>query len=225
MITEQRIEQNKQDFLTILRSLSETRFPKENVEKLISVIETRTDFFIAPASSIYHSNYKGGLCEHTLNVYRLLKDLNTMVQFHKSTNLPNEVVDAIKLKQAYPDDTIIIVGLLHDLCKVNTYNMVVKNKKDKNGQWVKYGGYEKNDPFPYGHGEKSVAIISKFLDLNQDEMLAIRWHLGMYEGGMYSGETKYTYHKAIADFPIVSMMVCADFLASQTLEAVYIPVE
>ena len=128
------------------------------------------DFFTAPASTRFHSNYEGGLCEHSVKVYHCLKDRLFM----------DEECD-------YSDETIAIVALLHDVCKVNCYKKDVKNKKI-DGQWVQQDYWAFDEKFPCGdHADKSVIILQNFMKLEPDEILAIRAHMGEYDSATKGG--------------------------------------
>ena len=92
-------------------------------------------------------------------------------------------------------------------------------KKDETGRWVSYPGYELKEEFPFGHGEKSCIIISWFMKLKQEELLAIRWHMGMFECGEYGSSTRASYRKAMEKSPLVCLLQMADMLSANCLEA------
>jgi len=145
----------KNEIISLLKSVK-----REGIDKLIDFLE-RTDFFEAPASTKFHNNFKGGLAEHSLNVYKELKDLT---------------------KGEWSEETLIVVGILHDLCKVNTYKVEMRNKKNPDtGVWYQEPYYSTEDMMPLGHGEKSVLLISEFIKLTKEELYAIRWHMGGFE--------------------------------------------
>ena len=127
---------------------------REGIENLIAFIE-KTDFFTAPASTRFHGCYEGGLLEHSLKVYEIL-----------DYKIKNNVIDLF-----VPEDTIIITALLHDICKVNFYKVDYRNAKNS----------RVDDTIPYGHGEKSVMMISEYIKLTSEEKYAIRWHMGFTE--------------------------------------------
>lgn len=154
---------NKKDFIRLLRDTK-----RDGIEDLIKWLDTKTDFFIAPASTKYHLSCKGGLLQHSLNV---LDQLVIQASMEVSDeDLSQEMIN-----------TIAIVALLHDVCKANFYIEKEKNVKNEKGDWIKEPFYTINDSFPVGHGEKSVILIQKFIDLTDDEILAIRWHMGAFE--------------------------------------------
>lgn len=147
----------KEKMLELLKSIN-----REGMDKLILFLE-KTDFFEAPASTRFHGCYEGGLVEHSIKVYEILSD-----KIEKS-DLEIE------------SDTIKIVSLLHDICKLNYYKVEYRNAKNKNGEWEKVPYYTVDDTIPYGHGEKSVMMLSEFISLTNEEKYAIRWHMGFTE--------------------------------------------
>jgi len=137
---------------------------REGMENVVNFL-VDSDFFSAPASSKFHGAEIGGLVRHSLNVMKTMKSLNREME-----------------KNYYDSDTITIVGLLHDVCKVNTY----KPNLLKSGELSTSKPYKKEDKFPIGHGEKSVIILLGLgLELTNDEMLAIRYHMNMFDDGGY----------------------------------------
>lgn len=165
------------------------------------LLSDSSDFFTAPASTRYHGAYEGGLCEHSINVYECMKDY-----------LERErVKDAYGLE--YSDETIALVALLHDLCKINLYRTSYRNAKNEMGVWEKVPYFEYHDTLPYGHGEKSVYIISGFMRLTREEAFAIRWHMG------FSGEeNKNTIGKALEMYPLALAAHIADMEATFLME-------
>jgi hypothetical protein len=137
---------------------------RDGIDHLVEYLETKTDYFTAPASTIHHLNEAEGLLQHSLNVCNELQGLtHTQGLTWKDESSP------------------IIIGLFHDLCKTNFYNPVEKFRKDSDGKWEKYLGYEVKDRFPLGHAEKSIILLQAFLKLTPEEILCIRWHMGAYE--------------------------------------------
>ena len=184
-----------------------TEIYKENItrpgsERLLDyLLSENSDFFVAPASTKYHSAYEGGLCQHSINVYECLK----------------EYCDRKRVRNMYglniSDESIAIVGLLHDICKINTYETSFRNVKNDQGVWEKVPYFSFNDNLPYGHGEKSVYIISGFMRLTREEAFAIRWHMG------FSGEeNKNTIGKALEMFPLALAVNIADMEATFLME-------
>lgn len=147
---------NKEKFINLLLSTN-----REGIEKFIKWLDG-TDFFTAPASTRFHSNYEGGLCQHSLNVYEIFKK---KCQDNK-----------VEMKE----DNIIIAALLHDICKANFYVETTRNVK-KDGKWIQVPYYTVEDQNPLGHGEKSCLILQTFINLTKEELYCIRWHMGGYE--------------------------------------------
>ena len=171
-------------------------------DKLLEYLQSdRSDFFTAPASTRFHGAYEGGLCEHSMNVY------DCLCSYLERERVKNEYgLD-------YSEETIAIVALLHDICKVNLYKTSKRNKKDESGKWIEVPYYEYNDTLPYGHGEKSVYIVSGFMKLTREEAMAIRWHMG------FSGEENVnTIGKALEMYPLALAAHIADMEATFYVE-------
>ncbi len=148
--------------------LYKTHIHREGADKLLEYLDSpASDFFTAPASTKFHNNVPGGLLSHSLNVY------DCLVSYYKSERR----TELFGLSDV-PDETLAVVALLHDLCKVNVYRETMRNVKDANGVWKQVPYYEFKDELPYGHGEKSVYIISGFMRLSREEAFAIRYHMG-----------------------------------------------
>ena len=177
----------KEKFIELLRSTN-----RGGIENLIDFLD-RTDFFTAPASTRFHNSFEGGLLAHSLNVYTALKKL---------------------VGSEWPEDTIILVSLLHDICKVNMYKVDYRNKKDETGTWVKEPYYTTDDLMPLGHGEKSVMLISEFIKLTKEELYAIRWHMGGFEPKENHGYLSKAYEK----YPLAVYTHMADIMATYILE-------
>ena len=173
---------------------------REGADKLLEYIESKTDFFTAPASTRFHGAYEGGLLEHSLNVYECLCDFAARPRFKEKYGFTFSV------------ESLAIVALLHDLCKTNFYKTEMRNVK-KNGVWESVPYYTIEDNLPYGHGEKSVYIISGFMKLTRDEAFAIRYHMG------FSGpEDANQVGKALEMFPLAFALCVADMEASYYME-------
>ena len=113
----------------------------------------------------------------------------------------------------YSDESIAIVALLHDLCKIGCYKKGTRNVKDESGKWQTVPTYTFDDPLPYGHGEKSVYIANGYIRLNREEAMAIRWHMG------FSGpEDNRTVGQALQRYPLAFALATADMEASYFLE-------
>ena len=191
---------SKEKFLQIFRE----KITREGADKLLAYLcSENCDFFTAPASSRYHSAYEGGLLDHSLNVYECLVDY---------LNRPRvkELYDV-----HYSDESIAIAALLHDLCKINFYKTSMRNVKDENGRWQSVPYYTIDDTLPYGHGEKSVYIISGYMRLTRDEAFAIRYHMGFSN---VSDSEKNNVAKAFEMFPLAVALSFADQEATYFME-------
>lgn len=159
----------KDFYIQLLKSVR-----RPGVDALIDYLE-KSDFFEAPASTIYHGSYAGGLVEHSLNVY-------TMLQWYVA-NLQDSDFELPKISE----ESIIVVALLHDLCKVNCYHKSTRNvKNEQTGKWEKVPCYKREPLLPMGHGGKSVFIIQQFIKLTPEEAQAIYWHMGAYDTSPYN---------------------------------------
>lgn len=151
----------------------------------------------APASSRFHGDYECGLVTHSINVYHSLRDYlaRTRCLSEYGMNCSNE--------------TVAIVALLHDLCKINCYKQYLRNVKDETGQWQQVAAYTFEDPEPYGHGEKSVFLIGKFMRLTNEEAYAIRYHMGFSKE-----DNANSVSKAFEKYPLALALHVADMEAS-----------
>ena len=190
------MEENKRLFIEAYNKF----VTRDGAKELLNWIE-KSDFFEAPASSKFHLDVPGGLCEHSLNVCKNLKRLVDMEKpLHPELNIGME--------------SIVICGLLHDLCKANFYDIDYRNvKNSETGQWEKVPYYVTNEQDPWGHGEKSVMLILKYMKLNDDEICAINWHMGGYDERVKGGATK-SISAAYERYPIAVLLQAADFISS-----------
>ena len=115
-------------------------------------------------------------------------------------------------------ESIAIASLFHDICKTKIYHQTERWKKDANNKWMSYPGYEIKDEFPFGHGEKSCLMLSWYMRLKVEEMLAIRWHMGMFDMAENGSSQRYAFYAATDKTPLVSIIIAADFLASHLME-------
>lgn len=180
----------------------EDNIKRTNADKFLQFLMSESsDFFTSPCSTRYHGAYDGGLVEHSLNVYHCLADY---LERERAKTIYN---------MNYSDETIALVALLHDVCKINCYKKGTRNVKDENGVWKQVPTYEFDDRLPYGHGEKSVYIISGFMRLSREEAFAIRYHMG------FSGiEDKRAIGDAFEMFPLAFALSVADMEATYYLE-------
>lgn len=192
-------------------NLFESTLKNTNREGIDSVIDfvRSTDFYIAPSSANYHSNYEGGLLDHSLLVYIL-----AMRYREPLIAMRPELADKL------PEESIIISTLLHDICKTNFYKRVLKWRKNtETNVWETYESYDIEDSFPIGHGEKSVIMLQNFgLKLSAEEMIAIRYHMGSWDGAMLTNDVKYSYMKAMDNYPLMVLVQMADNSSSLLLE-------
>ena len=188
---------NKERFIEIYKK----NIHREGSEKLLEfLLSKNSDFFDAPASARFHGSYEGGLLEHSLNVYDCLKD-------YLSRNRVKEIYNL-----SYNEESIAIVALLHDLCKINCYKKGTRNVKE-NGPWIQVPTFEYNDTLPYGHGEKSVYMISGYMRLTREEAFAIRYHMG-FSGNEDTRNVGATFEM----FPLAFALSTADMEATYFIE-------
>ena len=186
----------KERFLSLYRTIT-----RDGADKLLEWL-IESDFFIAPASTRFHGCYEGGLLEHSLNVYDcLLKQIETA-----------------GLIGAYSSETIAIVSLLHDVCKVNYYKKGYRNAKDEDtGKWYKKEVYEVEEKFPCGdHADKSIIILQNFIRLEPEEILAIRAHMGAYDSAVKGGSA--VVNKIFDHSKLALCLHLADMMATHLLE-------
>lgn len=188
----------KEEFLDIYR----TNVTREGADKLLEyLLSDKSDFFTAPASTRFHGSYEGGLLEHSLNVYHCLKDY-----------LSRERAKTV-YGMNYSEETIAVSSLLHDICKVNFYKVDYRNAKNDKGVWEKVPYYAIDDRLPYGHGEKSVYIITGFMKLSREEAFAIRYHMGFS-----TEDDPNQVGRSFEMFPLAFALSTADMEASYFLE-------
>lgn len=197
------INENKEEFVKLLKSTG-----REGVDDVIEELE-RLGFFSAPASAGHHLNVEGGLVQHSLNTckaaFAIWEGMKAL-----DPSLDTEV----------KKESIIISALLHDVCKADIYKRSVKKRKNKLGQWEDCEGYKVSyKDFPMGHGEKSlVVILLSGLELYDDEMLAIRWHMGAWGLNQNSFEDVRNYDTAQKEYPLVAIIHAADVMAANVME-------
>ncbi len=189
---------NKQRFEEIYKSTVK----RDGADKMWDYLtSSASDFFIAPASARFHGAYEGGLLEHSLNVYDCLYDYVKRERAKKLYNMD------------FDDETLAIVSLLHDVCKINCYKPGFRNVKDESGTWQRVPTFEFDDKMPYGHGEKSVYIINGYMRLSREEAFAIRYHMG------FSGvEDARSVGQAFEMYPLAFALSVADMEATYYIE-------
>lgn len=181
---------------------------RKGVDSVIENLEA-LGFFSAPASTVFHLNTPGGLLQHSVNVYT-----EAMAIREKQIELCPEVESQL------PVSGIAIAALLHDVCKAEIYKEAQKWRKDANGQWESYSAYEVDySSLPVGHGEKSVIRLLQWgLEMTDDEIIAIRWHMDAWDLAFNSSEAKSNISVAKNRCPLLSVIKAADGLASFILE-------
>ncbi len=182
----------KQTFI----ELYQQHITRRGADRLLEWLQG-TDFFTAPASTRFHAAYEGGLVEHSLHVYQV---------FLKKHFVEGE------------DDpeSVAICTLLHDICKAGFYEVSMRNRKNDAGVWEKVPYYTVNDRFPYGHGEKSVFLIERFMRLKTEEAVAIRWHMGGFDDAAKSGS--FTIAHAYEQYPLAVKVHLSDLEATYLCE-------
>ncbi|MBQ7449363.1 MAG: HD domain-containing protein [Paludibacteraceae bacterium] len=193
----------KEKFIRLLRSTN-----RAGIENVISWLE-QSDFFVAPASTVFHGNYEGGLAEHSYEVALTAKDLRDMLIKRKP-----------EIEQQVSRESIIIAALLHDVCKTNIYKKTTKYRKNDYNQWETYEAYNVDySELPVGHGEKSVIRLLRLgLEMTDDEILAIRWHMSAWDMPFQSVEAKGNLFVAKEKSPLLSIIQAADELTSALID-------
>lgn len=182
----------KEEFIAIFQE----HIHRDGAEALLAWLQT-TDFFTAPASTRFHGACECGLVMHSLNVFKVLCDRH----YTEGENM----------------ESYAICALLHDLCKANFYKPGFRNvKNEQTGAWEKVPTYTVADAFPYGHGEKSVYLIERFLRLKPAEAVAIRWHMGGFDDSVRGGS--FAISEAYDSYPLAVKLHLADLEATYLLE-------
>lgn len=197
------VKKNQEEFEELLRSTK-----RDGMDYVIEDLE-KGGFFSAPASAGHHLNVAGGLCQHSLNVCHA-----GLMIWEGLKNLDSASANSVKR------ESVIIATLLHDVCKTDIYKRTTKRRKNALGQWEDCEGYGVTyKKFPMGHGEKSVImLLLSGLDLQDDEMLAIRWHMGAFGINLNSYEDERCYDTARQLYPLCAIVQCADGLAAAVME-------
>ncbi len=190
-MTESELGELKQKFIDIFTRNVTRDGKNELLDWLIG-----TDFFTAPASTKFHCACEGGLLMHSLNVYNVFMDKHY-----------EEGKDNL--------ESVTIATLLHDLCKAQFYKKSFRNvKNETTGAWEKKEIFQIDDVFPYGHGEKSVFLIERFIRLKTSEAVAIRWHMGGFDEAVRGGS--FAISQAYDKYPLAVKLHLSD------LEATYL---
>jgi len=197
------IAANKGKFIELLQSTG-----RKGVDKVITVLE-ETGFFEAPASTRFHLSYEGGLLEHSLGVCRIALMVRKQVLLVRP-----------ELESQLSTESVIMTTLLHDVWKAEIYKRAIKRRKNEQGFWEDYEGYDVDySNFPVGHGEKSVIVLLQAgLELTKEEILAIRWHMSAWDLPFQSYELMGSLNAAREKTPLIGILQAADGLAANVLE-------
>jgi hypothetical protein len=181
---------------------------RRGIENVLAELD-KLGFYEAPASTRFHGNYPGGLLEHSLCVYD-----EAVVIREAQLRLKPEVAGSL------PPDSIAIAALLHDVCKAEVYRKEEKRRKNAAGMWESYNGYGVDyGAFPLGHGEKSVIQLLRWgLEMTDDEIVAIRWHMSGFDLAFQSPESRANYGAATEKCPLLAVLRAADGLASHIMK-------
>ena len=172
----------------IFNRLVGLKVKRDGIKELMAYLTT-TDFYQAPCSRNHHLNVKGGLVTHSLNVYEAMEHM------------------ALSYDLKVDGESRALTSLFHDLCKMDYYVEGTRNvKNERTNQWEKKMVWNIKDKFPMGHGEKSLAILYRFMALTEAEALAVRWHMGPWGFSASS----YSLDDAIKLTPLVGALILAD---------------
>lgn len=199
------IEAYKAEFVDLLKSTG-----REGVDDLVAMLdEGKMHFFTAPASVNHHLNSDGGLLVHSLNTCKAGLKLRDMVIAMKP-----------ELESQLNRDSVIIATLLHDICKADIYTPTIKKQRGADGIWREVDSYDIDySNFPMGHGEKSAMLaLMGGLEIYDDELLAIRWHMTAWDLPMQSFELKRCLNTARDEHPLCSLVQLADGIAANLIE-------
>lgn len=195
-----------------------SKIQRPGVEKLMNYIR-KSDFYKAPASTKYHLSCEGGLLQHSLNVLDAMREMMTKENDGQDENgnpkIKYHYAVAGKFVTTIPEESLIIIALLHDICKTYFYTTSWRNSKnEQTGKWEKVPYFTVNDKMPLGHGAKSAMIIKQYMELTTPEMYAIWWHMGFTD----TADTL-SLSQAIRQYPIVWATHTADMMASNFMES------
>lgn len=205
------LEMKQEDRINLFKKMYDKYITRDGKDKIMDFIN-KSDFYKAPASTRFHSSIEGGLLLHSILV--------TICLFNKRQNpIWNEF-----LKDT-TDETLFFVAMMHDICKTYFYSPTWKNvkvyhdggmKKDAGGafDWETQQGWEIDDKYPLGHGEKSCFFLQNMTHLSVEEYSAIRWHMGFADNKDNWGYIGTSMEK----YPLVLALHEADLEASKLLE-------
>lgn len=199
------IKANKEEFIELLKSTG-----REGVEDLLEYLEEgKNDFFRAPASTRFHLNEEGGLCQHSLNVCHAGLKLRELA-----------IAERPDLESDLSRESVIVVTLLHDINKSDIYKPTMKKVKGAFGIWEEVPGYDVDySNLPLGHGEKSaIMALLGGLEIYEEELIAIRWHMTAWDLAFQSPEAKNNINTARDKYPLVALLQLADGMAANIFE-------
>ena len=194
------IQNNQLEFINRVKKY----ITRDGIHDLLEHLLNETDFFTAPCSTRYHLCTDGGLVEHSLHIDDIFDILC-------DTFMPH-----------FSEESRHICALFHDICKYNCYAPTKKSRKTgrtlPNGkpEWEDYTGFDFAEDFPYGHGEKSVYLLQKYITLTDEEAMAIRWHMGYSDATFKGGQQSVS--NAITKYPVIALLHSADIIATSTEE-------
>ena len=195
-----------------------SKVQRPGMDKLMNFIR-RSDFYTAPASTKYHLSCEGGLLQHSLNVLDALREMlrkeNDGKNEDGSPRIKYHYAVAGRFVCTFPEETLILVALLHDVCKTYFYSVSTRNvKNEQTGKWEKAPYYTVMDKMPLGHGPKSAMIVKQYIELTSAEMYAIWWHMGFSD----TADTQ-TLAAALRQYPLLWALHTADVAATYFMEA------
>lgn len=195
------------------RNIIAEKVSRAGVEELLDHLANETDFFTSPASTKYHGSYHGGLAEHSLNVYYCLIDELRFIYGNG-------------WQDAWSEESVVLVSLFHDLCKIGRYKSEIRNVKNpETGTWdtAEVFVYD-NNYFRMGHAARSVHELEKYVKLTDEEAQAIYWHMGAFDTSPYNtvGDLSEAYSSNTLAFALHR----ADMMATHVVEnKKFVPLE
>lgn len=223
MLTRGEIESNEAEFISLLRNID---IPGADIDGLITYLKS-TDFFAAPASVRFTGAYEGGLCQQSLNIYKILCRLcDTFTAQH--------VMDEnglVEVQIPFDKNSLIIVGLFSNLYKANFYMQYVKNEKvysetgakfDSMGKfdWVPKVAYQVREPIDrdlYGSkGFTNVVRLQKFIPLSEEETTALMNHFAGTDKQENTDDLSFILNR----FNLTVYLHCANMMAAYCMEKI-----
>lgn len=185
--------ENRMELVEKFEGLLREHVEREGLDDLIAWLRG-SDFYMAPASTRYHGAHEGGLLEHSLTVYEELRGLVQHFGYEDEIGM----------------DSVVLCGLLHDVCKVGCYKTEMRWRKDAQNRWEQYPTYKFEEDYPFGgHGSKSVYLVQHFVRLDPAEAAAINCHMGAFDSTTYSNPGP-----AFGTYPLAWLLHVADEAAT-----------